>query len=44
MFHRKKENRRHKMEEVGIIVAMDEEREAILNIMTDINVQQIYNL
>ncbi len=32
------------MEEVGIIVAMDEEREAILNIMTDIKVEQIYNL
>ena len=32
------------MQEVGIIVAMDEEREAILNIMTDVKVEQIYNL
>ena len=32
------------MQEIGIIVAMDEEREAILNIMTDVKVEQIYNL
>lgn len=33
------------MEEViGIIVAMEEEREAIVNIMTDVEVKQIYNL
>lgn len=32
------------MKEIGIIVAMDEEREAIINIMTDIKVEQIYNL
>lgn len=32
------------MKEIGIIVAMDEEREAILNIMTDVKVEQIYNL
>ena len=32
------------MQEIGIIVAMDEEREAILKIMTDTKVQQIYNL
>ena len=32
------------MKEIGIIVAMDEEREAIINIMTDINIEQIYNL
>lgn len=30
--------------EIGIIVAMDEEREAILNIMKDVKVEQIYNL
>lgn len=32
------------MSEIGIIVAMDEEREAILNIMTDIKMEQVYNL
>ena len=32
------------MKEIGIIVAMDEEREAIIDIMTDINIEQIYNL
>lgn len=32
------------MQEIGIIVAMDEEREAILNIMTDVKLEQIYNL
>jgi adenosylhomocysteine nucleosidase len=32
------------MQEIGIIVAMDEEREAILNIMTDIKIEEIYNL
>lgn len=32
------------MQEIGIIVAMDEEREAILNIMTDVKVEQVYNL
>ncbi len=32
------------MKEIGIIVAMEEEREAIVNIMTDIKVEQIYNL
>ena len=32
------------MQEIGIIVAMEEEREAILNIMTDVRVEQIYNL
>ena len=32
------------MQEIGIIVAMDEEREAILKIMTDTKVEQIYNL
>ena len=32
------------MQEIGIIVAMDEEREAILKIMADIEVKQIYNL
>ncbi len=32
------------MKEIGIIVAMDEEREAILNIMTDVKLEQIYNL
>lgn len=32
------------MKEIGIIVAMDEEREAILDIMTDIEVEQVYNL
>ncbi len=32
------------MKEIGIIVAMDEEREEILDIMTDVEVEQIYNL
>lgn len=32
------------MQEIGIMVAVDEEREAILNIMTDVKVEQIYNL
>jgi adenosylhomocysteine nucleosidase len=32
------------MQEIGIIVAMDEEREAILNIMADVKVEQVYNL
>lgn len=32
------------MKEIGIIVAMDEEKEAILNIMADVKVEQIYNL
>ncbi len=32
------------MKKIGIIVAMDEEREEILNIMTDVEVEQIYNL
>ena len=32
------------MKSVGIIVAMDEEREAIINIMKDIKIEQIYNL
>lgn len=32
------------MQEIGIIVAMDEEREAIINIMTDVTVERIYNL
>lgn len=32
------------MQEIGIIVAMDEEMEAILNIMTDVKVEQVYNL
>ena len=32
------------MQEIGIIVAMDEERESILNIMTDVKVEQVYNL
>ncbi len=32
------------MQEIGIIIAVDEEREAILNIMTDVKVEQIYNL
>lgn len=32
------------MQEIGIMVAMNEEREAILNIMTDVKVEQIYNL
>lgn len=32
------------MKEIGIITAMDEEREAILNIMQDVQVVQIHNL
>lgn len=32
------------MKEIGIIVAMNEEREAILNIMDDVTVEQVYNL
>ena len=32
------------MKKIGIIVAMDEEREAILSIMKEIEVEQIYNL
>ena len=32
------------MKEIGIIVAMHEEREAILNIMDDVTVEQVYNL
>ena len=32
------------MKEIGIIVAMNEEREAILNIMEDVTVEQVYNL
>ena len=32
------------MKEIGIITAMDEENEAILNIMQDVDVIQIYNL
>lgn len=32
------------MQEVGIIVAMDEEREAIVNLMTEMKVEQVYNL
>lgn len=32
------------MKPIGMIVAMDEEREAILNIMTEVEVEQIYNL
>lgn len=32
------------MQEIGIIVAMDEERDEILNIMTEVKVEQIYNL
>ncbi len=32
------------MKEIGIITAMDEENEAILNIMQDVEVIQIYNL
>lgn len=32
------------MKVIGIIVAKDEEGEAILNIMTDVKVEQIYNL
>ena len=32
------------MKQIGIIVAMDEEREAVIKIMTDIKIEQIYNL
>lgn len=32
------------MQEIGIMVAVEEEKEAILNIMTDVKVEQIYNL
>lgn len=32
------------MKEIGIIVAMDEEREAISKIMTDVKTEQLYNL
>ena len=32
------------MKEIGIIVAMDEERETILDIMTDVKIEQMYNL
>ncbi len=32
------------MKEIGIIVAMDEEREAILKEMTEVKLEQIYNL
>ena len=32
------------MKEIGIITAMDEEREAILNIMQDVQIIRIYNL
>ena len=32
------------MKLIGIIVAMDEERESVLDIMTDVKVEQIYNL
>ncbi len=32
------------MKKIGIIVAMDEEREAIINLMTEIEIKQIYNL
>ncbi|MCI8469993.1 MAG: 5'-methylthioadenosine/adenosylhomocysteine nucleosidase [Clostridia bacterium] len=32
------------MQEIGIIVAMEEEREAIVKIMTEVKVEQIYNL
>ena len=31
------------MKKIGIIVAMDEEREAIINLMTEIEIKQIYN-
>lgn len=33
-----------KMKKIGIIVALDEEREEILNIMDDVEVKQVYNL
>ena len=32
------------MKKIGIIVALDEEREEILNIMDDVGVKQVYNL
>ena len=32
------------MNEIGIIVAKEEEREAITNIMTEVKVEQVYNL
>lgn len=32
------------MQNIGIIVAMEEEREAIINIMKDIEIEQFYNL
>ncbi|MCI8384129.1 MAG: 5'-methylthioadenosine/adenosylhomocysteine nucleosidase [Clostridia bacterium] len=32
------------MQEIGIVVAMEEEREAIVKIMTEIKIEQIYNL
>ena len=32
------------MKKIGLIVAMDEEREEILNFMKDVEVKQIYNL
>lgn len=32
------------MKKIGIIVAMNEEREAIINIMKDVEVEQVYNL
>lgn len=32
------------MQEIGIIVAMEEESDAIINIMTDIQIEQVYNL
>ena len=32
------------MKQIGIITAMEEETDAILNIMKDIKVRQIYNL
>ena len=40
----KKHRREEVMKEIGIIVAMDEEREAISNIMTEVEIEQIYNL
>ena len=39
-----KEKGNKMMQEIGIIVAMDEEREAIANIMTEVTVEQKYNL
>ena len=32
------------MKKIGIIVAMDEEREAIIKIMTEVKIEPIYNL